>query len=500
MRHVLAFDYGAGSGRAILGSFDGERLQLNEIHRFSNDPVMAGGSLHWDVLRLYHEMKQGILKGNQQTQGNISSIGIDTWGVDFGLLDKNDCLLGNPYHYRDARTEGMIGEALKTAGRERIYQDTGISFQKFNTLYQLLSMVRSKSTFLEKAETLLFIPDLLSFFLTGNKACEFTIASTSQMLLAGRGTWAYDLLNELGIPVEILPEIIDSCSSAGTLQKSVQDELGVKEIPVIAVASHDTGSAVISVPFSSTDDAYISSGTWSLLGAECEKPVINETTLNLNYTNEGGINRSILLMKNIMGLWIYQECRRSWKKEGIQASFDEMGALAQAAAPFQAFIDVDDETFYSPGNMPRKVAAYCEKTGQKAPSDMGSIVRLVIESLALKYRSAVEGLEAITGRKVPALHIVGGGCKNTMLSRFTANLLKRPVTAGPVEATAIGNVMAQLIALKEVEDLQQAREIVKRSFPTEEYLPEDTEQWDEAYSRYQNQMSHWGGESRVSQE
>lgn len=486
MRHVLAFDYGASSGRAVLGSFDGERLQLKEIHRFSNDPVLVGDSLHWDILRLYHELKQGLLKGNQDVQGNISGMGIDTWGVDFGLLDKTDTLLSNPFHYRDARTEGMIDEALKVVSRNRIYQDTGIAFQQFNTIYQLLSMARSKSTALEKAETLLFIPDLLAFFLTGNKSCEFTIASTSQMLLAGRGTWAYDLLNELGIPVEILPEIIDAGSFAGTLQKSVQEELGLRGFPVIAVASHDTGSAVIAAPIDNADDAYISSGTWSLLGTECEKPVISETTLNLNYTNEGGINRTIRLLKNIMGLWVYQECRRAWKKEGISVSFDEMDALAEAAKPFQAFIDVDDQSFYSPGNMPQKVIAFCEKTGQKAPSDMGSIIRLVMEGLALKYRSAVEGLEAITGRKVPTLHIVGGGCKNTMLSQYTANLLKRPVTAGPVEATAVGNVMSQLIALKEVEDLQQAREVVKRSFPTEEHLPENTEQWDEAYNCYKN--------------
>ncbi|MBP7175046.1 MAG: rhamnulokinase [Thermoclostridium sp.] len=484
MRHVLAFDYGTGCGRAILGSFDGERLQLNEIHRSSNDPVMVAGSLHWDILRLYHEMKQGLLKGYQQTQGNISSLGIDTWGVDFGLLDKDDCLLGNPVHYRDARTDGMIDEALKVTSRERIYKDTGIAFQKFNTLYQLFSMAKSKSTLLEKAETLLFIADLLAFFLTGNKACEFTIASTSQMLLAGRGTWAYDLLNELGIPVEIMPEIIDPCSCAGTLQKSVQEELGVKEIPIIAVASHNSASTAISAPLGHDDDAYISSGTWSSLGTECEKPVINETALRLNYSNAGGINRSVCLLKNIMGLWVYQECCRAWKKEDNQVSYDKMDALAQVAAPFQAFINVDDEAFYSQGNMPQKVIDYCHKTGQKAPSDMGSITRLVMEGLALKYRSAVEELEAITGRRVPSLHIVGGGCKNTMLSRFTANLLNRPVTSGPIEATAIGNVMSQLIALKEVEDLQQAREIIKRSFPTGELLPEDMEQWDEAYSRY----------------
>jgi len=426
------------------------------------------------------------MKGWQKVNGNISSIGIDTWGVDFGLLDSSDVLLGNPFHYRDSRTDGMIEEALKKVSRSEIYRNTGIAFQKFNTLYQLLAMVKDRSSLLEKAETLLFIPDLLAFFLTGQKSCEFTIASTSQMLLAGRGTWAYDMLNELGIPVEILPEIIDAGSFSGTLQKSVQDELGVKGIPVIAVASHDTGSAVISVPMESSDDAYISSGTWSLLGTECEKPVINDTTLNLNYTNEGGIYRTVRLLKNIMGLWVYQECRRAWKKEGISISYDEMDAMADAAKPFQAFIDVDDESFYSPGNMPEKVVAYCEKTGQTAPSDMGGIIRVVMESLALKYRSAVEGLEKITGKKVPALHIVGGGCKNTMLSQFTANLLNRPVTAGPVEATALGNILAQLIALKEVDDLQQARSLVKSSFPTDEYTPRDMELWEDAYNRYIN--------------
>lgn len=489
VKHVLAFDYGASSGRAILGSYDGERLTLKEIHRFSNDPVMVGGSLHWDILRLYHELKQGILKAKKETGISIDSIGIDTWGVDFGLLDKNDVLLGNPYHYRDSYTDGMIEEALRVVSRERIYKDTGIAFQKFNTLYQLLALVKNKSTLLENAETLLFTPDLLNFFLTGNKSCEFTIASTSQMLLAGRGTWAYDLLNELGIPIQILPEIIDSCNFVGKLRKSVQDELGINEIPVIAVASHDTGSAVISAPLEDSNDAYISSGTWSLLGTEREKPVINEKTLKYNYTNEGGINRTVRLLVNIMGLWVYQECRRAWRKQGIEISYDEMDAMAEAAKPFQSFIDVDDETFYSPGNMPEKVVEFCKKTGQSAPADKGSIIRIVMESLALKYRSSVEGLEEIVGNRVPALHIVGGGCKNTVLSQYTADVLNRPITAGPIEATAIGNVMSQLIALKEIEDVKQAREVVKRSFPTEEYQPENPDLWEDAYGRYMGIIS-----------
>lgn len=486
MRNVLAFDYGASSGRAILGSFDGEKLVLKEIHRFSNDPVVVGDSMYWDILRLYHELKQGILTGRNETGGNVDSIGIDTWGVDFGLLDKDDVLLGNPFHYRDSRTDGMIGEALKKVSRERIYNDTGIAFQKFNTIYQLLSMVINKSSLLENAETLLFIPDLLTFFLTGNKACEYTVASTSQMLQAGRGTWAYDLLNELGIPVKILPDITEPCTRAGTIRQSVKDELGVGDIPVISVASHDTASAVIAAPLESSNDAYISSGTWSLLGTEREKPVVNEKTMKLNYTNEGGIDRTARLLVNIMGLWVYQECRRAWRKQGIEISYDEMDALADAAKPFQAFIDVDCDTFYSPGNMPGKVVDYCRKTGQSLSSDRGSIIRTVMESLAMKYRSAVEGLEEIIEEKIPALHIVGGGCKNRMLSEYTANVLNRPVTAGPVEATAIGNIMAQLIALKEVKDLNEAREVVKRSFPTEIYQPQNAEAWDEAYNRYKN--------------
>lgn len=484
MKHILAFDYGASGGRAILGSYDGSGLTLKEIHRFSNDPVMVGGTLYWDVLRLYHELKQGILKGYQETQGNISSIGIDTWGVDFGLLDNNDVLLGNPVHYRDGRTDGMIEEALKAVTKEEIYKNTGIAFQKFNTIYQLLSMVKKRSTILERAETLLFMPDLFKFFLTGEKSCEFTIASTSQMLQSGRATWAYDLLNTLGIPVQILPELIDAGSFVGVLQKSVQDELGVGEIPVIAAASHDTASAVIAAPISGNDEAYISSGTWSLLGIECEKPVISETTLNHNYTNEGGFNRTVRLLKNIMGLWVYQECRRAWQKEGYSLSYDKMDALAGEAKPFQAFIDVDDEPFYSPGNMPAKVIDYCGRTNQQIPEDMGSIIRIVIESLALKYRSSVEELEKIINKDISFLRIVGGGCRNKILCQYTANVLNRPVTAGPVEATAIGNIISQLLALKELEDIQQARELVSRSFPKEEYQPENTGLWNEAYDRF----------------
>lgn len=484
MLKLLAFDYGASSGRGILGSFDGEKLQLEEVHRFSNDPVTINGTFYWDVLRLFHEMKQGIIKCVKSGNSNISGIGVDTWGVDFGLLGSSGELLGNPVHYRDSRTEGMIEEAGKVVPRREIYRQTGTAFQKFNTLYQLLSMKLANSPVLEKASTMLFMPDLLNYFLTGEKVTEFTIASTAQMLEAGSGDWAWGLLDKLGIPAHLFTGIVNPGKPVGRLCKAISDELGVGGIPVIAVAEHDTGSAVISVPAVSGKYAYLSSGTWSLLGVESDVPVINDTTYKLNYTNEGGFNRTIRLLKNIMGLWVYQECKRTWDKEGEVLSFDELEQKASESAPFVSLIDPDDDLFYSPGHMPEKVREFCRRTGQEVPDSKAAVVRCVMESLALKYRLALEGLEEIVGYGIPVLHIVGGGSKNIMLSQFTANAIGRPVITGPVEATATGNLACQLIALGEVAGLNEAREVVRRSFPTREYEPVDCEKWSEAYERF----------------
>ena len=484
MLKLLAFDYGASSGRAMLGSFNGEVLKLDEMHRFSNDPVMVNGSFYWDILRLFHEMKQGIVKCVKNGDKDIAGIGIDTWGVDFGLLDQNGNLLGNPYHYRDGRTDGMLEKAFEVVPKEEIYNQTGIQFLKFNTLYQLLSMKLGNSPLLEKASSMLFVPDLLNYFLTGVKASEFTIASTSQMINPVEGNWAMDLLGKLGLPTEILAEIIDTGTMLGSLKKDISEELNIGRVPVIAVAEHDTGSAVVSVPAVGERYAYLSSGTWSLLGVESQAPVINSTTYALNYTNEGGINRTTRLLKNIMGLWIYQECKRYWDKTGQALSFDELEEGAAQARPFAALIDPDNDIFYSPGDMPNKVMEFCRSTGQAVPESKGAIVRCIMESLALKYRMAIEGLEQIVGYQLPVLHIVGGGCKNTMLCQFTANSIGRPVIAGPIEATAIGNLSSQLIALGEVADLQQARLLVKRSFPTAEYYPSDKEVWDDAYEKF----------------
>lgn len=484
MLKLLAFDYGASSGRGILGTFNGETLQLSEIHRFSNDPVTINGSLYWDILRLFHEMKQGMLKCIKNGDKDISGIGIDTWGVDFGLLGASGELLGNPYHYRDSRNEGMIDKADSIISKREIYELTGIAFLKFNTLYQLLSMKLSNSPILEKASTMLFTPDLLSYFLTGEKVTEYTIASTSQMLNARERSWDKSLLSKLGIPQNILTDVINPGKVIGRISKGISGELGCGDIPVIAVAEHDTGSAVVSVPASEDRYAYISSGTWSLLGVESPVPVISDSTYRLNYTNEGGFNNTTRLLKNIMGLWIYQECKRSWDKAGEVLSFDELEQMAESSAPFASLIDPDNDLFYSPGNMPGKIVEFCRSTGQPVPDSKGAMVRCIMESLALKYRMALEGLEDIVGYKLPVLHIVGGGSRNIMLSQFAANATGKPVITGPVEATAVGNLACQLIALKEVSDIKEARMIVRRSFPTAEYMPVDTERWNEAYERF----------------
>lgn len=484
MLNLLAFDYGASSGRAILGSFNGHKLELDEVHRFSNDPVKIGDSFYWDVLRLYFEMKQGMVKCVKSGKGKVAGIGIDTWGVDFGLLDSMGELMGNPRHYRDSRTEGMIEIAAREVPKTKIYEQTGIAFQKFNTIYQLLSMKLNNSAMLEKASTMLFIPDLLNYFLTGAKASEFTVASTSQMLDARTHKWSTPLLRKLGIPDRILTDIVRPGTKIGSVLSSIRADTGFGDVPVIAVAEHDTGSAVVSVPAAESGFAYLSSGTWSLLGVESETPVINDNTYRLNYTNEGGFNNTTRLLKNIMGLWIYQECKRTWDRQGEVLSFEELEEAAERSEPFRSFIDPDNNTFYSPGNMPDKVREFCIRTGQDIPRDKASVVRCVMESLAMKYRKVLKELEGIIGVGIPVLHIIGGGSKNVMLCRFTANAIDRPVIVGPVEATAIGNLICQLIALGEVKDLKEARTIVANSFPTLEYMPDEVSRWDDAYERF----------------
>ncbi len=481
----LAFDFGASSGRAMLAVLENGKLTLEEKHRFANEPVTVNGGFYWDVLRLFHEIKQGILKCVNSGDADIDAIGIDTWGVDYGYLDKNGELLGNPRHYRDTRTNGMFEKAFEIVPKDEIFKNTAIAFNLFNSLYQLLSERLNDSPLLKEAKTLLFMPDLFNYFLTGVKKTEYTVASTSQMFDSVNHKWAYGMLDKMQIPTDILTDVIYPGEVIGRLKPELSEELGIGAVPVVSVASHDTGSAVASVPVTDTKDfVYISSGTWSLMGVELDKPIISKQAMDYNFTNEGGVNKTIRFLKNIMGLWLVQECKRQWEREGEALSFAELESQANAATPFASFIDPDDAAFLAPGNMPKRICEYCKKTGQKVPETKGGIVRCIAESLAFKYRYTIEGIEQVTSKKYDSVHIVGGGIKDKMLCRFTANATNRRVEAGPVEATSIGNVVVQAMAMGAIKDLDEARAVVKASFPIETYVPQDAEAWNDAYVKF----------------
>lgn len=483
--NVLGIDLGASSGRAMLGTLEGKKLTIREIHRFLNEPVTLCGRFVWDMPRLFHEIKQALLKLSKSGE-TVDAIGIDTWGVDFGLLDKNGHLLSLPVHYRDARTNGIPEKVRAIIPDEELFARTGIAFNSFNTLYQLYAMKEEGDPALESAQDLLFLPDLLAYFLTGKKGTEYTIASTSQLLNPFTRDWDRELMEKLGIPAHIFGEVKLPGTVRGTLLPEIAKECGVAEIPVIAIGGHDTASAVAAVPAQEKDFAYISSGTWSLLGAEVQEPLCTEGVMKANYTNEGGVDGSIRLLKNIMGLWIIQECKREWDRRGSETSFGELVELSMQAPAFKAILDVDDACFLAPGDMPARIQAYCAKSGQPVPEGKGEISRVIYESLALKYRWAIERLEEDMLKKpIEALHIVGGGSKNALLNRFTAEAIKRPVIAGPDEGTIIGNLLVQAQALGAISGIRELREVVENSFPTKTFLPEtDGKAWDEAYQRY----------------
>ncbi len=482
--HMLAFDFGASSGRGILGKFDGEKLDIEVIHQFPNGPVEVNGHYYWDILRLLTDMKHGIVKCAEKSGQSLSSIGIDTWGVDYGLLDSSGQLLGNPYHYRDSRTQGVYEETFKRVSKERIFEITGIAFMPFNTIAQLMAMRLQQPDVLDTAHTMLLMPDLLSYFLTGEKASEYTEASTGQLIDARARTWSKELIKALDLPERIFTRIQEPGTIRGNVLKGLGEELRIGSVPVVAVASHDTGSAVAAVPASKNRFAYLSSGTWSLFGTEVTTPVINEKTLQRNFTNEGGVAGTYRLLRNVMGLWIIQECKRIWDGEGQSHGFGELVDMAEKSKPFLALINPDDETFYTPGNMPKRIQEFCQKTGQAIPQTKGEIVRVVLESLALKYRWTMEGLEEIAGHPMDVLHIVGGGSKNNLLNQFTANAIRKQVVCGPTEATAIGNLMVQAQALGQVKNLVEIRQVVRNSFPVATFEPKDTAAWDDAYGKF----------------
>jgi rhamnulokinase len=480
----LAFDLGAESGRAVLGSFDGERLALSTLHRFSNGPVRVFDSLYWDVLRLFSELKVGLGLYRRQAGDGLDGIGLDTWGVDFGLLGRDGQLLANPRHYRDLRTEGMLEAALARVPRSEVFNYTGIQFMEINTLYQLLAMRLSGDPALEQAEALLMMPDLFNYWLTGVRVCEFSDATTSQCYDPRAGGWARPLLRRLDIPTHFLQEIVPPGTVLGPLHPAVAEEVGLRGVPVIAPACHDTGSAVAAVPASGRDFAYISSGTWSLMGVEIPQPVISDDSLAWNFTNEGGVFGSFRLLKNIMGLWLVQECRRAWAQEGEEFSYDDLTALAAAAPAFGPLVEPDSHDFLRPGDMPARIRAFCQTTGQPAPESKGEIVRCALESLALKYRWVLERLERMLGRRLETIHIVGGGSQNRLLCQFAADATQRPVIAGPVEATALGNILLQAIARGRIGSLDEGREVVRRSSEMHAFEPSSLAGWDDAYARF----------------
>ena len=493
-RHFLAFDLGAESGRAVVGSLraaagsNSATLTLAEKHRFPNPNGRMNGHLQWNLLGQWEELKTGLRKAGAGNGAEgalkLSGIGVDAWGVDFGLLTPTGEILGNPFHYRDSRTDGILEKIFAKVPREKVFQSTGIQIMAINSLFQLAAMREANSDLLRAAGTLLFVPDLFNYLFTGTRKSEFSIASTSQMVDMSTGKWAEDLLRQLDLPTRLLPPLVPSGTVIGPLLPDVAAECSVGPIPVIAPATHDTASAVAAVPAQGEDWCYISSGTWSLMGVELPHPIINEKTLRYNYTNEGGVGGTVRLLKNIMGLWLVQECRRQWLRDGHEYSYSELTRLAGEAKPFNAVVDPNHVPFLSPGQMPAKIEQFCRDTKQPTPASAGECVRTCLEGLAFTYRRTIEGLEDILGKKIAVIHIVGGGTQNELLNQMTADACARPVIAGPVEATAIGNILVQAMATGDVKSLSDARAIVRGSFDVKRYDPRNPSAWNAPWQRY----------------
>jgi len=480
----IAVDLGAGSGRVIAAKTDGSTLEFDEMHRFDNPGTDLPGGSFWDIIGLYREILEGLRRAVERYGEKIVSIGIDTWGCDFGLIDANGELLGMPHQYRDPRFEGMAEAVHALLPESEIYAQTGIKTNFYNSSLHLLAELRKGSPALNNAARLLFVPDLLAYWLTGRQAVERTIASTSQLLDARTGDWAWDVIDALGLPRQIFGEIVEPGTVLGVIRDEVAAFIGRAGIPVVASACHDTASAVAGIPMSGAGNLWLSSGTWSIMGVESAVPITTPEALELGFCNELGIAGSVRFLKNISGLWLIQECKRQWDLEGGKLNFAEMATLAQDATPFTAFIDPDDASFAAPGEMPDKIRAYCEKTGQPVPRDPGQVLRVATESLALKYRLVYEGICQLTGGHFSQLHAGGGGIQNELLSRATADALGIEVVAGPVEATSCGNVITQMIGTGHLPDVKAGRDLIRRSFAFRSYAPCDSAAWDAAFLRF----------------
>ena len=480
MRNLLAFDLGASNGRAIFGQFDGNRLTMRELHRFENNYVEMNGIFYWDLPYLYNQLKQGFLAFKRANVGNLDCFGIDTWGVDYGLLDANGQLLSNPRSYRYAVDEDMQA-VWESMDFPTLFAHTGIASMNFNTVYQLYRRKRQDDPALAAAEKLLFMPDLLGYFLTGESKSEYTNATTSMLYNPIERDWDWKIIDALKLPRKIFTEIDHAGSIRGRLRPELAEELGINQAPFAAVGTHDTASAVAAIPGTGRF-AFCSSGTWSLFGVETDEPILTDAVRNANFSNEGTVQGGFRPLKNIMGLWLIQECRREWQKAGINYSWDEIVTEADRAEPFRSIIDPDCCDFYAGGRMAEKIQEFCRRTRQPIPQTVGQIARCIYESLALKYRWALERLEEIKGRRIDTLNIVGGGCKNRLLNQFVANAINRPVIAGPVEGAAIGNLLVQAMALGDIHSMDELRSIVRRSESVEEYQPNHTVQWENAYT------------------
>ncbi len=485
----LAVDMGASSGRHVLGRFDGSRLQLEEVYRFENGPVELPGRLHWDLLGLWSHVLQGMRAAAAQAGGGVSSVGVDTWGVDFALLGPGDELLGNPYHYRDSRTDGIPEQAFEIVPREEIFRHTGLQFMQLNTLFQLLAMKFSGSPLLDIAERMLMMPDLFHWMLTGVKCNEMTEASTSQFYNPLKGDWATELLERFALPTRFLGTIDQPGTDLGQLRSSVAAETGLAGTRVVLPGSHDTASAVMAVPAASRpgerpDWCYISLGTWALMGVESPQPVVTDQVLAHNFTNEGGVGGTTRLLKNITGLWIVQQCRQAWNQAGREWGWEDLNRLSADAPGFTAFINPDAPEFLAPDNMPEAVCEFCRRTGQTVPASEGAVLRCALESIAMKFRQVLGMCEELIGGRLETIHIVGGGTQNRQLCQAAADACGRRVVTGPIEATATGNIMMQAVAAGDVGSIAEAREVIRNSFEVDEYQPRDTAAWDEAYERF----------------
>ena len=483
----LAIDLGAESGRIMAGIWDGLRLRLEELHRFANGPVALGETIRWDVLRLWTEIQHGLLLAGKKYGKQIVSVGADTWGVDFVLLNKQEEILGQPYHYRDARTNGLMEKTFKKVLRTEIYAQSGLQFMEINSLYQLLAWQKHSPKILAAADTLLFMPDFLHWCLCGAKRAEFTIASTSQFLHPIKRSWSLTLLKKLGLPVHFLPEIVQPGTELGLIRGSLAERTDLAGVRVVAPPSHDTASAVAGVPTASKgkpDWAYISSGTWSLMGVEVKQAALSARALELNMTNEGGADGTYRLQKNIMGLWLVQQCKRSFEAAGRRFDYGQIAQMAAEAKPLLSLVNLNDPRLLNPSDMPKAIQTFCRETKQTVPKTDGELARCCYESLALKYRETLGSLEELTGNQIEVIHVVGGGSQNKLLNQFTADACQRPVLAGPVEATAMGNLLTQVRASGELGSLAEMREVVRRSSMVELFEPDPAPAWNEAAPRF----------------